>query len=457
MGIQIAAMLIFVGVFVLATLRKVHLGVIMLAAAAGVGIWLADMPLEEVINGFPVSILILLAGVTYFFAIAQENGTVDRVIDNVISMVGDRAVLLPFVMFGVTTGIAAMGAPLAGLVMVPIALPLARRYGIDRMLMGIAVGSGISAGGFAPTSLFGIVTYGTAHSVGIPLNPMLLFAVALIANIVLVFAAFIIFGGLKLFREGGRTQPETSPRPNFQSKKPLPHHPFEREGYTQRAGTVATKVRTEEYVAPPKQRMTTVQRVTIVCMLVLVGAVVVIAMMGREPDIGVLCFALAAVMALVDPQTGKHAIAKTDWSTILMVGGIITFVGVLQHMGAVDLLADGAAAIGTPLMAAFVICVIGGLISAFASTTGMLAALVPLAIPLVSGGDIVGWAVIAALGVCSSIVDLSPFSTVGATVVASADEIERPRIQSMLMRWGMSMIIVGPIVLVGGLVLPTTF
>src|SRR5699024_4041222 len=123
----------------------------------------------------------------------------------------------------------------------------------------------------------------------------------------------------------------------------------------------------------------------------------------------------------------------------------------------VDLLAEGAAAIGTPLLAAFIICVIGGLISAFASTTGMLAALVPLAIPLVAGGDIAGWAVIAALGVCSSIVDVSPFSTVGATVVASAEEAEKPRIQSLLTRWGLSMIIIGPIALVGGLVLPTTF
>lgn len=457
MGIQIAAMLIFVAVFVLGTLRKVHLGVIMLAAAAGVGIWLADMPLDDVIEGFPVSILILLAGVTYFFAIAQENGTVDRVIEKVISLVGDKAVLLPFVMFGVTTGIAAMGAPLAGLVMVPIAMPLAHKYNIDRMLMGIAVGSGISAGGFAPTSLFGIVTYGTAHSVGIPLNPLLLFAVSVVANTALVLAAFFMFGGLKLIRRSDKIALNTSHRPDFRAKTPLPEHPFEREGYAQRAGAVATKVRTEEYVAPVTQKLTPVQRVTVLSMLTLVAAVVAIAFIGGEPDIGILCFALAAVMALVDPKVAKQAVSKTDWSTILMVGGIITFVGVLQHMGAVDLLAEGAAAIGTPLLAAFIICVIGGLISAFASTTGMLAALVPLAIPLVAGGDIAGWAVIAALGVCSSIVDVSPFSTVGATVVASAEEIEKPRIQSLLTRWGLSMIIIGPVVLVGGLVLPTTF
>ena len=124
MALQITALVLFVGVFALATLRKVHLGVIMFATAAGVGIWLAGMDLKDVIQGFPVSILILLAGVTYFFAIAQANGTVDRIIDVVIRRVGSRSALLPFVMFGLTTGISAMGAPLAGLVMLPIAMPL---------------------------------------------------------------------------------------------------------------------------------------------------------------------------------------------------------------------------------------------------------------------------------------------------------------------------------------------
>src|SRR5699024_12062972 len=121
----------------------------------------------------------------------------------------------------------------------------------------------------------------------------------------------------------------------------------------------------------------------------------------------------------------------------------------------VDLLAEGAAAIGTPLLAAFIICVIGGLISAFASTTGMLAALVPLAIPLVAGGDIAGWAVIAALGVCSSIVDVSPFSTVGATVVSTVDEEERPRTAAILTKWGLSMDVVGPALTSGALVAPS--
>lgn len=142
---------------------------------------------------------------------------------------------------------------------------------------------------------------------------------------------------------------------------------------------------------------------------------------------------------------------------MLLVGGIITFVGVLQTMGAVDLLGEGAKAIGSPLVSALVLCMVGGLVSAFASTTGILAALVPLALPLIAAGGVPGWALIAALGVCSAVVDVSPFSTLGATVVATAPGEDKPRLTRILVKFGMSMVVIGPVVLVGGLVVPAMF
>jgi hypothetical protein len=61
---QIAALVAFVGIFAIATLRKAHIGVLMFAAACGVGIWVAHLPLDDVIAEFPVNILVLLVGVT---------------------------------------------------------------------------------------------------------------------------------------------------------------------------------------------------------------------------------------------------------------------------------------------------------------------------------------------------------------------------------------------------------
>ena len=427
MLLQLAAIGIFIAIFAIAHLRNAPLGIIMFGAACGVGMALARMPLASVVDGFPVSIMVLLVGVTYFFGIAQANGTIDRLLEAALVRVGNNAVIMPFLFFALTAAISAMGSPLGSLVMAPVGMPVAKRCGIDPMLMALAIGCGFSAGAFAPTSLFGIVSYGTAHAANIDLNPFTLFAVAVTANLGLLIAAFLLFGGPGLIARRGAT-----------------------------TAAIAASTPGIEPVAAPRTPFRINQIATIVCMIGLLVTVVAVSMSGMNPDIGVLCFAFGTVLALIDPTAGTQAVARIDWSTVLLVGGIITFVGVLQNMGAVDLLGETARNIGAPLLSALVICLIGGLVSAFASTTGILAALVPLAVPLAASGDVAGWAIICALAVCSSIVDVSPFSTVGATLAATSAAEDRPRVTMLLTRWGMSMVVLGPLVLVGILVLPGT-
>lgn len=69
------------------------------------------MPLDGILAGFPVGILILLVGVPYFFGMAQVNGTIDKLVENALDRVGDRAALIPFVFFLLTLGISAMACP----------------------------------------------------------------------------------------------------------------------------------------------------------------------------------------------------------------------------------------------------------------------------------------------------------------------------------------------------------
>ena len=107
--------------------------------------------------------MMILAGVTYFFGIARANGTIDRIIDAVLARIGSNVVVLPFAFFGLTAAISAMGAPVGVFVMAPIGMPLARNHGIDPMLMGIAIAAGGATGAFAPTGLYGIITYGTTQ------------------------------------------------------------------------------------------------------------------------------------------------------------------------------------------------------------------------------------------------------------------------------------------------------
>ena len=142
MPAPVIAIAIFVAVFAVATVRKVHLGILMFPAACAVGVLLAGMPLREVVGGFPLNIMVLLAGVTYFFGIAQVNGTIDRLIGTVVAHAGSRPVVLPFVFFGLAGGVAAMGSPQGGLVLAPVGMPVARKSGMDPVLMSVAINCG---------------------------------------------------------------------------------------------------------------------------------------------------------------------------------------------------------------------------------------------------------------------------------------------------------------------------
>ena len=53
---------------------------------------------------------------------------------------------------------------------------------------------------------------------------------------------------------------------------------------------------------------------------------------------------------------------------------------------------------------------------------------------------------IVALAVSATVVDATPFSTVGALVVANASEAERPTVYRGLLAWGAAMVITAPVI-----------
>lgn len=254
--------------------------------------------------------------------------------------------------------------------MMPVGMQVARKYGVDFALMGLAICFAIGAGGFAPTSLYGIVTYSTAHDAGIELSPFLLFAIAVITYLVMLVFAYFMYGR-SLF--GRRSAANAAAAGGFGAGAEGTASASSGAGdRISRGSASATTVAFGEdealfdsahsQASEESQPFAFAQILTVVLMVGLIATVVVLAALGTDPDIGLLCFLFGAILALVDPKTGKAALPKIDWSTVLLVGGIITFVGVLQNMGAVDLLGQGAESIGSPLIAALVLCVVGGLV-----------------------------------------------------------------------------------------------
>jgi hypothetical protein len=102
------------------------------------------------------------------------------------------------------------------------------------------------------------------------------------------------------------------------------------------------------------------------------------------------------------------------------------------------------------MVAALLLCFVGAVVSAFASSTAVLGSLIPLAVPFLQGdtgvGGVSAIGFIAAMAVSSTIVDVSPFSTNGALVLANAKGVDRDVFFRQLMVYGAIVTLVAPVV-----------
>ena len=74
--ISLAALIIAI---TLSMVSSVNVGVVSLAFAWIVGVYLGGMPLAKVIGTFPIDLLLNLIGVTLLFGMANHNGTLGRI------------------------------------------------------------------------------------------------------------------------------------------------------------------------------------------------------------------------------------------------------------------------------------------------------------------------------------------------------------------------------------------
>ena len=489
MSAEVIALIVLVLVFVVASVRSVNMGALALVAAAVVGATVYDVGPTQVLSGFPGNLFVILVGVTYLFALAKNNGTVDWIVHAAVRAVGGRVALIPWAMFVVCAAITAIGAitPAAVAIVAPVALGFGKRFRIHPVLIGILVVMGATGGSFSPIGIFGAITNGVVADSGLPGSPLILFLGCFGAALLISVIVFFAFGGRELLsrRESAEQELATSeyidqvagsaargatrstvtgtPQSTVESTGRAGAHSGlgggtgttpasgsgsgrgtgEPTGGVKRAGTVVTTDQDDDHQLNPERILTLIGLVGLA-----VGAFVF------DLDVGFTALGVAVGLTLIFPKAAKGAVDKISWGTVLLIGGIVTYVSLLEDQGTVTWLGDQVAGVGVPLLAAFLICLIGAVVSAFASTTGILGALIPLAVPFLMTGQVGAIGLITALAISSSVVDCSPFSTNGALVVANSEEKDREMVFKRLMQWGMSIMIVAPVVSWGLLVLP---
>lgn len=185
------------------------MGVLGFIAAFLVGTIVVEESTDDVVAGFPGDLFIILLGVTYLFAIARNNGTVDWLVRAAVRAVGGRIAYIPWVMFLVTAALTAFGSvvPAAVAIMAPVGLGFAAKYRINPVLMGLLIINGASAGGFSPLSVFGSIVNGVVERENLAENQTLLFLSSFVFNALLSVGVYLLFGGRELLRRGERVAP----------------------------------------------------------------------------------------------------------------------------------------------------------------------------------------------------------------------------------------------------------
>jgi Na+/H+ antiporter NhaD/arsenite permease-like protein len=202
MSPELISILVLGLIFVIATLLPVNIGVLAFAASFLVGTLIADQSSDDIIAGFPSDLFLTLVGITYLFAVAQNNGTVDWLVELAVRAVRGRIGAMPWIMFALAAVLTAVGAvsPGAVAIIAPIALGFAVQYQISPLLMGLMVIHGAQAGGFSPISIYGGITNGVVEEAGLPLNEVATFLASLFANLAVAVLLFVVLGGRDLLR-----------------------------------------------------------------------------------------------------------------------------------------------------------------------------------------------------------------------------------------------------------------
>lgn len=451
MSLSIIAFLVLVAAFAIGSFTKINAGLLATVAAFGVGTLLAGMSIKDVIGQFPAGLFFILVGATLLFAIVRINGTIDLLAYWAERLAGDRKILVPVLMFLLTAALASAGAftPAAIAIVAPVGLALGMRFGISTLAMGLVIVQGANAGAFSPVNPFGVLANKMLEDAGATDGSFKLYAYCFIFNAVLAAIAYVLVQAIMKRRaakeqerlqageageaqhDGGAAAPAVNgaPGPSGSGTAVLtaPAQTSVAAGSTTRTGP-------EKVAATPMRILTLVGIASLLVLTTVLGI-----------DVGVASLIIATVLIVLDSGVQKPAVESMPWSAIILVTGIVTYVGMLEEMGALKELQEGIAGLGNSSLAALITSYVVAIVSAFASTTGTLGVISPVVAPIAMDPLLTPIGVVTAIAISSSVVDVSPMSTSGALLMASAQPKDERMFFRALLLWAIAMIAVVPL------------
>ena len=402
--IAVASLIVLIAVIAFSAVTKKNAGVVGLVAAYIFSIAAAkcgtEINVSKVVTGnWPTSVFFIVLATTFLFGIATLNGTTQALSKNIVCLARGNAKILPviFFLFGAIISAAGAGGLIVAVIM-PIALFVAVENGISVLMMSLVTMGGIMVGGLSPLAINGIVAQQLSvenNIIGESLSGYLpLWGAYATAMTLFSIGAYFLLGGL---------------------------HPKKMENAA-----------TPHFTGFDKNQTLTLAAI----LVVLIGVI----FFGQ--NIGLISFACAGVLLMLGAVDQKKAIAAIPWSTIILICGMSVLIcgmsvliSVVNTCGGIAFLSDGLENIIGERTAQPIMMVLGGLMGAVSSGTGVvMPTLIPLSAELSQTLGISSISIVIGVIVGTNGVVISPLSTVGGICVGCAPEsVDKDKLYNQLL------------------------
>ena len=386
---------------------RINVGWLALAFAWVIGVYVAGLRPDVVMSGFPISLFITLTGVTLLFSLAETNGSLEALANRAVRAARGNALVIPVLLFAIACALSSVGPGAVSTValLAPLAMATGERAGLPPLLTALMVANGANAGNLSPFSAVGVIANTAMAKAGIAGFEGRVWFANFAAHVLVAGAAYAAYAWM------GRRLVTRAAAPDAAAGAIVP--------------------------LGGRQRLT----------LLLIAAWIA-GVLGLGLNLGLSAFAVAAIILLCKAADETASVKRIPWGIIMMVSGVSVLIALLEKTGGMDLFTDLLARTASPATLNAVIAFVTGAISTYSSTSGVvLPTFLPTAAKLVEkvgGGDPL--AVALSINVGSSLVDVSPLSTIGALCVAAvADGVTARTLFRAMLLWGLAMTVVGAV------------
>ena len=364
-----------------------NIGVLALAAALPL-LLLSGLDPKVMYQTFPGDLFVLIAGVSALFAHLERSGALARVVEKVYAAVGERHALLPWTGFLLAALLSTAGAfstaPIAFLV--PMVAHVGVRYRASFYLCELAVVIGANSAGLSPLNPTGATVRAAATKLHVTYSGWGLWAVSM----VVAFLVVLVLQVLNAVQRRSGQAFELIPAPAA-------------AGDESKASGAAS--------APNRAYMWSSGLGFVAFVLLVVLA---------KADVGVSAMCLVALLQIAFHPNERALLSRLPWSSMLLLCGLLTYLGLMQKIGTIDSIANVLHSLGAGIALVLVLAYLTAILCNIESSTlGVLGLMTPIVYTTFGHSPLTFW-VTCAVTVPAALMVMNPIHVAGTLIISNS-------------------------------------